>query len=289
MDEKKWKKDNKPASCTQAPWAIYIPFRDRPEVLRLIRQESIDAYGYSMDECPNRRICISKECIGRPLPWKSETALPFLKELQKTHKIQDEKLYIGTNCQQCPLVKSCNFPCNQVTDYIERDKTQEPNITYNENLEKLIPKEIEAGKQLFFVDEKNIPWDCITTRSCDIIKEYIYRQRDFRAVAKKFNLFNQAAAKYKLYLTLNKLSEYAIMREFIKNNKDKLTKKQDLVLNKIYFENKSKTKVAEELNISKQAVQQLVTRVVEKYKIKWKKFTRKEKGKTLYNTAEVIK
>lgn len=289
MDDKKWKKDNKPSACTQPPWYVFIPVRERPEILRLIRQECIDAYGYSFDECPNRKVCIGKSCIGRPLPYKSETALKYLKELEKVNTVKDEKLYISTDCGTCPLFKTCKSPCNQVIDYINRDKSAEPDLAYNEDLEKLKPREVAVSSSTFYFNADDIPWDCISERNKSIVKEYVYNNRDFRAVAKKHGLFNQAAAKYVFYLSLNKMSEYGVMRDFLKKNSTHLTKLQYEILYDIYFNNKTKSQVGKDKNVSKQAVQQLVTRVVKKYKIKWKKFTRKERGKTLYSTIEVIK
>lgn len=289
-DDRKWRKENKPAACTQPPWEVFIPPRERPEILRIIRQETIDEYGYAMDECPKRKVCITKTCMGRPLPWKSETAKPYLDKLAEKNYINEgDDLYIKTDCKTCPLFDSCNSPCNQVLDFIERDKSLEPDMKYEESLEHIKPKPNALEPIQWLVDANDIPWDILSERKCKVIKKYLYEQRDFRYVADSEGFYNQAAVKYEFYSALTKLSEYAIFRKFIDENAHLLTPRQYEILHMIYFDNKKIVQVAKELGVSKQSVQQTVARVISKHGIKWSRFVRKRGNKTIYNTAEVLK
>lgn len=289
MDTRKWKKENKPASCTEPPWAMFIPVEDRPNVLRQIRQETIEEYGYSMDECPKRKICIKKECLGRPLPWKSKTAKPLLEKLKNFSNIKNEELIVNTDCRSCPMFNNCDNLCNQVLDFIDRGKSMEVNIKYTNNNENEIVKKIdnEAGKLL--VSSEDIPWDVLSVRKRKIVKQYLYEQKNFKHVADNNDLYNQAFAKYEFYAALTKLSEYANLRKFLKENSHVLTLRQHEILNMVYFQNKRIVQVAKDLQISKQSVQQTISRVTKKYNIKWHTFVKKQGNKMIYNTMEVLK
>ena len=66
-------------------------------------------------------------------------------------------------------------------------------------------------------------------------------------------------------------------------NLDKLTERQQLVMEQIYYENKSSTETAKSLGISKQAVQQMLKRIFTKFNVTWAVFARKKNGKIIYN------
>ena len=290
MEIKKFKKLNKPSTCTLPPWAVYILPRQRPEILRIIRQETIDYLGYHLDECPKRKVCITKSCLGRPLPWKSKTAKPYLDKLAKSLNIKNgEDLYINTDCRTCPFYTDCENPCNQVLDFIEREKSLEPDMNYKETLEYVKPKGDVLEPVDLLVNSDDIPWDVLSERKKKVIKKYLYEQRDFRYVAESEGFYNQAAAKYEFYSALNKLSEYGVFRKFITEYSHLLTPRQYEILTLIYLNNKKIVQVAAYLGISKQSVQQTVARVIKKHNIKWKKFVRKQGNKTIYTTAEVLK
>lgn len=283
------KKYIKPAACTSPPWAAYIEPRQRADVLRKIRQDCIDELGYDLDECPKRKTCLKKECMGRPMPWFSETAKPYLEKMVEVLNIKpEEEYFIETNCNTCPFVASCKKPCNQVIDYIERDKTLEPKIEYEDYLENLEVEPEKIEPSVMYVKREEIPWDVLSEKKKITIEKYLFEQRDFRYVAKITKLYNQAAAKYEFYAAMNKLSEFAVMRKFINENVFHLTPRQYEILNLLYNKNMKKVEVAKELNISKQSVQQTVARVVNKFGIKWHKFVRKEKNKIIYNTVKVL-
>jgi len=289
MESKNFKKENRMAACTQPPWNIFISTKERPEILRKIRQECIDIYGYSLDECPKRKICIKKECLGRPLPYDSKTAKPYIEKLEKTQNIVNGELFINTNCTTCPIFKECNYPCNQVVDFIDRDKSVEPYIIYKEKTENLEAVITPLEPSILFVKDTDIPWDILSEKKKQIVKKYLYEERDFRYIAESLDMNNQARVKYEFYSALTKLTEYGIMRKFIKENIEKITDRQKLILEMIYFNNMSQVETARWLGISKQSIQQTINRVVKKHKIKWKKFVRKEKNKPMYNTLEVLK
>lgn len=286
MKDRDWKKINKPSACRNAPWAIFIEPKKRPEVLRKIRQETIDAYGYSMDECVNRKICISKTCIGRDLPWLSKTAKPYLLQLGIK---EGEQYFVKTDCSTCPLYNTCTNVCNQVYDFIEKDKIVEPEIKYEEQLDIVKTSEQILQESVLKVKKEDVPWDILSERKKEVINKYLFEQRDFRYISETSTLLNQAAVKYEFYSSLSKLSEFAIFRDFIKNSSEKLTSKQLKILQMVYLENKKLVQVAKELKISKQAVQQIIMRVVKKHNIKWYKFVRKKNNKITYSTLEIFK
>jgi DNA-binding CsgD family transcriptional regulator len=289
-NEKEWKKLNRASACTSPPWAPYIEPHRRAEVLRLIRQDCIDELGYSIDECPKRKVCMKKTCMGRPLPWFSEHAKPYLEKMSEEMGLKEGEEYeVKTDCSTCPFFDKCKSPCNQVLDYLERDRVLEPQITYQDYLEKIKIEEPELEPVQLNVSPDEIPWDTLTERKQIVVRKYLYEQRDFRSVAAATGMYNQAAAKYEFYSALNRLAEYAIMRKFIKENAHRLTPRQYEILSLVYFENKKIVEVAEELNISKQSTQQTVARVKKKFNIKIHKFVNKRQGKTKYFTLNVLK
>lgn len=289
MNELKFKKDNRPASCNEPPWSNLIPAKDRAEILRIIRNETIEHYGYSMDRCPKRLTCWTKSCTGRPLPWESETARPYLEKLETTQKVVDGEMFIVTNCQACPLFKSCKSPCNQVLDFIERDKKSEPSLTYKNTTDNLEAEAAFLEPANFSVGASDIPWDAIASKKAEIIRKYLYEQRDYRHIAETMDLNNQARTKYEFYSAVNKLSEYAAVRKFLKDHSAKLTAKQLEIFELVYIKNLTFVKTAELLEISKQSVQQCVSRILKRYKVKWKTYVKKRGNKVFYSVPELFK
>lgn len=295
MKNNDWKKINKPPSCTLPPWYNFIPKNNRDSILRQINQECIDIYGYEFSECPKRKICFKMVCIGRPLPWLSPTAKPYLEMLRGTHRIENNELYI-TGCEGCPLLKTCDKPCMEVTDFINREKSREVPVYYKENIDTYSLEDIDFNESnsldnvIYINFNKNkVPWDVLTKNRRKIVELYIFKNNDFKYISDKLQLHNQAYIKYEFYSALTKLSEYGIMREFYNKNNFKLTTKQKEILYTVYFKNKSLTKTAKMFNISKQTVQQTIKRILYKYSIKWNIFVRKENNKLIYNVPEIFK
>jgi len=289
MDEKNWKKKNKHPMCTQAPWYKLLPYEHKDSILRKIKQETINEYGYSMEECPKREECAKGDkCIGRPLPWKSKTAKPYLDKLKLIKPIKNNELYV-TSCGDCPIRAKCTKVCIEINDYINRGKTREPKLTYKDNIDNFTELEqkniIPKGLNKLLT----VPWDILSSRKRQIVELYIHKRRDFKHIADLLDLNNQARVKYEFYSALTKLSEYATMREFLKKYEKELNEKQLKVLRKVYIDNNTKTKTAEILNISKQAIQQTISRVVNQYSIKWKRFVRKKGNRTIYNTIRIFR
>lgn len=284
MDEKTFKKINKPAACTIAPWDKLVTGPNRDNILRAIRQETIAAYGYSMDECPKRKVCFTKQCLGRPLPFKSVTAKPYLDQLKTTHNIVNDELYLA-NCDACPIAMYCSSSCSQVNDFLQRDKTDEPEMVYKESLDNIVQETYEEDRLTGILGKGLVtPWDCLTKRREQVIKKYVYENKDFLTVAKELGLYDQAKCKYEFYAALTKLSEFATMRNWIKNTSD-----VPEIIHKIYIENKTMITVAKELNVSKQAVQQTVSRYIKINKIVWPVFVRKQGNKVVYNVPEILR
>lgn len=289
MNEKDFKKTFKLPVCTVAPWYSLLPKDEKDNLMRKIRQETIELYGHSMDECPKRKVCLTKTCIGRPLPWKSKTALPYLEKLKTTHNIQNDELFIS-NCDSCTISKTCKNSCYQINDYLNRGYNKEPELVIQENLENHT-QVISIGGDFEVENLKNqeIPWDCLTNTRQLVVKKYLYEGKDFLTIAKELDITNQARAKYEFYSALTRLSEFAVIRKFIDENENKLTSKQKRVLIMIYKTNLSLTQVASIENMSKQSIQQIMKRLINKFNIKWSVFVRKQKGKTIYNVPGVFK
>lgn len=295
MNELEFKKTNKMSSCSSPPWAAFIEPMKRPELLRIIRQECIDEYNFHFDECEKRLTCFKKTCLGRKLPWKSQTALPFLNELikhvptQLNKETNELEMLVETNCNQCPLFKSCKNPCNQVLDFIERDKAPEPIIDYKETTENY-DTEIEPLEPAnLIVNGSNIPWDVLSPKKAEVIRKYLYEQRDFRYIAETLNLNNQARVKYEFYSAINKLAEYAAVRKFLDTHLQQLTARQQEIFDLVYIKNMTFVKAADKLGISKQSVQQTVARILKRYRVKWHSYVKKRGNKVLYNVPELFK
>lgn len=289
MNELEFKKNNKMSACTTPPWAVLIPFKDRPQILRTIRNETIEAYSYPFDECPKRLTCFGKSCEGRPLPWESETARPYLEELAKTQKIVDGELFVNTKCDTCPIFNKCKSPCNQVLDFIDRDKKSEPSINFKNDTSNLEPIQAILEPANLIVDGSDIPWDILTARKADIIRKYLYEERDYKAIAEELGYKYQARTKYEFYSAINKLAEYAAVRKFLKSDKLKLTDRQFQIFDLVYNQNMTFVKASEKLGISKQSVQQTVSRILKRYKVKWHTYVKKRGNKVIYSVPELFK
>lgn len=288
--ESEFKKEKRQKACTSRPWAFLVPKDIRNEILFKVKEECVEIYGRDFEACDKRKICFTKTCMGRELEWKSPTALPYLKEFAKLTGIKENDEYkVITNCQTCPIYKTCTSTCGQVNDWINRASEPETPFIYQENLENYNQEVAQSSGERPKEEGFELPWDILSSQKAKVIKKYLYEQKDFLAVAKELDLNNQAEAKYVFYSALTKLSEYGIMRKFLHENSDKLTEKQQLILDQIYFKNNSLTDVAESCNISVPAVTGMVTRVLDKYKLSWPVFVRKEGQKVIYNVPEILK
>lgn len=287
MNEKNYKKANKPAMCTNPVWKSVITTDDKEDIVRKIRSETIEAYGYSMDECPKRLVCLGQDCLGRPLPALSPTAKPFIDELKKKYKVVNDELFL-TKCDVCPIKLKCTSTCHQINDYLNRHNKKEPDFVYQEISENYT-ETILSTNTTEFMTNRDIAWDCLTPRRQDIIKKYLYEGKDFSAIARELNMKSQAWVKYEFYAGLTKLSEYATVREYLANNKDELTKGNFSLLENLYLKNQSLTELAKQEKCSKQALQQRLTRVLTSGNIKWIVFVKKVNNKPVYNVPMVFK
>ena len=291
MDEKQFKKNNKPAACTKAPWEPLVTGSNKFDILAKIRQESIEEYGTSFEECPKRKVCFSKSCIGRPLPWKSKTAQPYLEQLKTTHKIVSGELFL-TSCDSCPIAKSCTSVCSEMNDYLSRDKSEEPQLVFKETIDNLeIEEPREISVESIFGKGFKIPWDVLTQKRQDTVKKYLYEHKDFLAIAKELGYYDQAKARYEFYAALTTLSRYGVMRKFMEDNANNgiIDRRDFSILNDIFFINKTLTDVAHNWSMSKQAVHQLVQKYKRKHNLKFQVFVKKFGNKVIFTVPEMMK
>lgn len=287
MNEKNYKKANKPAMCTNPVWKSVIKTDDKEDIVRKIRSECIELYGQSLDECPKRLVCLGQECLGRTLPVLSPTAKPFIDELKKKYKVVNDELFL-TKCDVCPIKLKCTSTCHQINDYLNRHNKKEPEFVYQEISENYTEVVLSTNTTEFMTN-RDIAWDCLTPRRQSIIKKYLYEGKDFSAIARELNMKSQAWVKYEFYAGLTKLSEYATVREYLTNNKDELTKGNFSLLENLYLKNQSITDLAKQENCSKQALQQRLTRILTSGNIKWIVFVKKVNNKPVYNVPMVFK
>lgn len=288
MDENKFKKIKKLAACTRRPWEYLIPSDIKHSVIAQVNKESIDIYGRLFDECNKRKICFTKDCMGRELEWNSPTAKPYLAQFAIDQGIEVGANYYVQTCEGCPIAKTCSSPCYQINDYLNRSDEKEPNLIYQESLDNHIIEDVAVEPNpLNFGGQ--IPWDCLSEMKQFVVKKYVFEQKDFLTISKELLLTNQAQVKYIFYSALTKLSEFGAVRQFIDDNKKSMDKYQYKILNYIYNDNKSLIEVAQEENISKQAVQQLISRLIKKYDIKWTIFVKKQGTKLIYNVPSMLK
>lgn len=176
-----------------------------------------------------------------------------------------------------------------MNDWLQREKDQQPDLLYRDNLENY-PTDQQLQETVNSRDfDLSLCWEVIPQHKANIIKKYLYQQKDFEIVAKELKISNKALAKYEYYSTLNKLAEFSVMRKFLKGDSLALTETQQLVLNIVYFGNKSLTDTAKELNISVESVRRTILRVVDSNKLTWPVFVKKVQGKLVYNIPEVLK
>lgn len=290
MNEIQYKRQYKGPACTSNPISHLIPPKDRSEVLRLIDIEIKTVIGYSLSECSNRLVCATgSKCIGRPLPVQSKLARPYIELLKQYETVIDDKLYLKTDCRQCPIVTSCSSLCNQVIDFCDRSKVLEP------QLESLTSDLIYDTKDDFSEPSNlkfklsDLPFDCITKKKQILVKSYIFDNKDFRQISDELNYFNQAEVKLIFYSTLTKMAEFASVRLFLKDKGSFLRIDQLNILNSLYIENKSLTKLAKELNTSPANISQIKSRILRKYNISWPVYIKKINNLPVYNVPEVLK
>jgi hypothetical protein len=290
MKEKDFKIKFKPAACTKPPWAKFITGDDQNKVLAKIREEANFHYGESYDECPKRFVCIGKECMGRPLPWKSETAAPYLEKLKETHTIKDNELYLS-NCDTCPIVKKCTTTCSQVNDFINRWKKPEVEVVLVENLDPHVDE--NPSFTIPTITDQEVPWDVLTEEKQRIVKKRLHLQKDFATIAKEEGLYNQKDATYVFYSSLTRLSQFAAVRKFLTEKGHQLKPKHLDLLNKMYVDKKTLTEVSKLYNLSPSTVSEKVNTIFKKHNVTWHKFVKKVKvaGKTeiIYSIPEVLR
>ena len=291
MDDNKYKLDFKFPSCLSSPWSYLIPFKIRKETLLKIKNECIDIYGEDLtEECSKRLVCLTKTCLGRQIPWKSPTAKPYLDLFAKRFNLKEDDDFFVSTCGGCPIKTTCTKTCPMVNDFNKRNTIQEPKMFYNETLlEKQLDNLLDNEVTLNSLNNLKLPWDCLTEDKVNIVKTYLFEQRDFLYVAEKFNLNNQARAKYEFYASLTRLSEFGVIRKFLEERSSELTDKQLTIFNKAYIENLPLNEIAKQLLISNQAVSNSISRVIDNYNIKWTHFVRKKNDKVIYNIPEILK
>lgn len=293
MDENKFKKANRPAACNNPPWAAVIPKNIREDVLRQIKQESVQFHGQNLDECPKRLTCFGKQCAGRPLPILSPTAKPYIEKLKTTHKIENDELFLS-NCDSCSIASTCRSACAQVNDFMQRDKIKEPSLDYRGTIDNLAEEVQPLEVATIALNEKNkIPWDSLSEKRKQTVQKYLYEQKDFMTVAKELGYYDQASAKREFYFALTTLAKYATMRKFIENKGHLLKSEVRELLVYMYIDNMSLTDAAKKQNRTKQSAKNIIDRTVKKYGITWTKFAKNEyiddSRKIVYKVAEVLK
>ncbi len=261
------------AACTSPPWQALIPFEERPDALRRIREECLSEYGYEFEECSKRLRCDKKQCIGRPLPWKSKTAKPYLDELSKTQKIVNEEMVIITDCQTCPIFKKCTSTCNQIDDYIDRKVKPEPVMYYRNDVSN---STIESEGSAFFKDiSAPIHWHLISTLYKNALQDYILKDLNLNELAVKYNT-DRATIKSYVYSAITTLSKYrAIAKSFnsgiFRSDLQKTCIKQLLDSNTI-------KELAAQFNVTNSAIRLHIQNFTQDNKITWKKYVHREKG-----------
>ena len=133
-----------------------------------------------------------------------------------------------------------------------------------------------------------IPWDCLSKVKRDVVYLYIYKNMDFKEIAKKLKLNNQARAKLEFYYAITKLSEYGTMRKFLSSNKQDLTQKQVNYLTDYYLNNLSMTDIANNYMVTRQAVQKTIKKTIKDNNVVWKIFVKKQGNKVVYNNQELL-
>ena len=287
LNENKFKKTFKSSACARAPWAAFIEPGKRDSIMRQIRIECVQLYGYDLDTCPSRSVCIGKSCLGRELPWLSPTAKPYLEKMKQLGMITGD-LYYVEDCSTCPIKNSCTSVCPMMNDFLNRHQSKQPEMVYQESMENYGSQAPERPVMPSELNNVTLPWDCLDPSKEALVKLRLEKRKDFLTIAKQCQLFDQKDARYEFYAALTKLSEYAIVREFIKENKENLTEKVYKVLTDVYINNKTSEQVAQEQGVTYIAIRKMVSRTLKKHSITWPIYVTKKKGKIVYNIPEVL-
>lgn len=133
-----------------------------------------------------------------------------------------------------------------------------------------------------------LPIDILNDRKKTIVKDYIYNKKTFTIIGKELNI-NKTQVKYEFYSALTTMSRTAAFRNLLAVHKASIRPKQVKVVEEVYIHGKSLTEVALRTGKSKQAISQLLNRLVKRYNLKWKVFVKKKEGRLIYNTEKVVK
>ena len=289
MEQNKFKSQYKFASCSRAPWASVIEKGQRDSVMRQIRLECLQIYGYEMDTCPKKEVCLGKSCLGRELPWKSPTAKPYLDKMEQMGLLTNKEYIVQANCNNCPIKPTCTAVCPQINDFMARHTKKQPDLVLKDTLDNYVLEAPEPPSENTFISGLPLPFDCLNKASQTVVKLRMNKRTDFLTISKECSLFDQSEAYYIFYRSLTKLSEYAILRRFLKEKGSILTLGQKEILEKRYIHNKDLKDIAKDRGTSIQNIQQIIARVIKANKISWPIYVKRSGNKTVYAVPEVLR
>ena len=240
MNDTQFKKKNKPALCTLDPVLSQVPKDKYHELLNICRQKARDSGFEDYDTgCPKRHTCLGN-CTGRPIAHYIDELKPYIDKVR--HLIAPDGMIYLKGCGTCPIKTTCKKTCNQVSDFMDRNKNKEDLTTKFEPVAITTDYALanwvggdDGETQPGILSEligrygsiqdtiENLPWGAINDKRQRLIRMYVFEGKDFRASANELGYSNGNVARNEFYRSLTTLSKFATVRYFIEQHRDEIS------------------------------------------------------------------
>jgi hypothetical protein len=291
MNDQSFRKKFKPAVCLNDPVMNLISKDKYHEMLNIVRR-SYREKGMTYDSsCPKRFTC-QGICQGRPIDhWISELK-PYIKKI--SHLLaEDGNLYVKT-CGTCPISKTCKSTCNQVSDYMIREKNSE-DLSYKVDTEFtnfdislstwVSDDDFSSGILKELIERygsiqdaiSNLPWDAVNNKRQRLVRAYTLESKDFAQCAKEIGYANGTVARNEFYCALTALSKYASVRYYMECNRDVISDFDYELLRLRYYDFLTLKEISERLNIKLGTIRSRIFRFIKRNKLKYSNYLNKNK------------
>jgi hypothetical protein len=294
MNDTQFKKKNKPALCTLDPVMAVVPKAKFHELQNIVRQKLRDS-GLDYDSgCPKRHTCLGN-CTGRPIYHQVDELKPYIDKIR--HLIAPDGMIYLKGCGTCPIKSTCKKTCNQVSDFMDRNKNKEDLVnklepaivTTDFALSHWVGDDTESQPGILselisrygsIQDTiENLPWGAINDKRQRLIRMYVFEGKDFRASAIELGYSNGNVARNEFYRSLTTLSKFATVRYFIEQHRDEISDFDYELLQLRYYKFLSVNEISKLLILPVGTIRSKLFRFLKKSKTKYSRFV--VKGKTV--------
>ena len=295
MSDASFKKKNKHAICTLDPVMASVPKDKFHELQNIVRQKCRDV-GLDYDSACSKRLTCNGTCTGRQVYHFIDELAPYIKKI--SHIIAPDGMIYLKGCGTCPIKTTCKKTCNQVSDFMDRNKNKEDLTTKFEPVAITTDYALanwvggdDGETQPGILSEligrygsiqdtiENLPWGAINDKRQRLIRMYVFEGKDFRASANELGYSNGNVARNEFYRSLTTLSKFATVRYFIEQHRDEISDFDYELLQLRYYKFLSVNEISGQLGLPVGTIRSKLFRFLKKSKTKYSRFV--VKGKTV--------